>query len=109
MLDRFPAGFSESDINTEALAAFCFPNGLKVRLIPRCAMEGAKRLGWLGVKGDTYQLQGVCGERAHYLGIDSVTAGANYFVYSYFMAVYRRFWLSQSWVYSHYEGSIQSL
>ena len=63
VLDRFPQGFSESDINTEALAAFCFPNGLKIRLIPRCAVEGAKKLGWLGVKGDTFQLQGVCDER----------------------------------------------
>ncbi len=77
VLDRFPQGASESDINTEALAAFCFPNGLKIRLIPRCAIEGAKRLGWLGVKGDSYQLQGVCGEpHTHYsLFTYSGTAG----------------------------------
>jgi hypothetical protein len=76
VLDRFPQGFSESDINTEALAAFCFPNGLKIRLIPRCAMEGAKRLGWFGVKGDTYQLQGVCGEpHIYYLFAYSCSAG----------------------------------
>lgn len=67
LLDRFPLGLSESDINTEALAAFCFPNGLRIRLIPRCAIEGAKRLGWLGVKGDTYQLQGVSVEPRSYL------------------------------------------
>ena len=67
LLDRFPLGLSESDINTEALAAFCFPNGLRIRLIPRCAIEGAKRLGWLGVKGDTYQLQGVSVEPRSYM------------------------------------------
>ena len=56
-------GLSESDIDAEALAAFCFPNGLRVRLIPRCAKEGAKRLGWLGENGDNYQLQGVSKKR----------------------------------------------
>jgi hypothetical protein len=59
LIDRYPVGILESDINTEALAAFCFPNGLRVRLIPRCVREGAKRLGWLEENGDTYQLQGV--------------------------------------------------
>jgi hypothetical protein len=67
VLDRFPQGLSESDINAEALAAFCFPNGLKIRLIPRCAIEGAKRLGWLGVKGDTYQVQGVSEQTASFV------------------------------------------
>ena len=71
LLDRFPLGLSESDINTEALAAFCFPNGLRIRLIPRCAIEGAKRLGWLGVKGDTYQLQGVSVEPRSHLFVTS--------------------------------------
>jgi len=59
LVDRFPSGLSESDIDAEALAAFCFPNGLRIRLVPRCAEEGAKKLGWLGENGDSYQLQGV--------------------------------------------------
>lgn len=59
LIDRFPKDLSESDIDGEALAAFCFPNGLSIRLVPRCAAEGAKRLGWLGERGDMYQLQGV--------------------------------------------------
>ena len=59
LIDQFPKALSESDIDGEALAAFCFPNGLRIRLIPRCASEGARRLGWLGEKGDNYQLQGV--------------------------------------------------
>ncbi|KAL7540936.1 hypothetical protein ACHAXR_010487 [Thalassiosira sp. AJA248-18] len=44
LVDQFPSGLSESDIDAEALAAFCFPNGLRIRLVPRCAEEGAKRL-----------------------------------------------------------------
>lgn len=65
LIDQFPSGSSDSDIDAEALAAFCFPNGLRVRIIPRCAEEGAKRLGWMGENGDTYQLQGV--RRVHLL------------------------------------------
>ena len=59
LIDRFPRTRSESDIEADALAMFCFPNGLRIRLIPRCAEEGARRLGWLGKKGDSFQLQGV--------------------------------------------------
>lgn len=58
LIDQFPSGLSESSIDSEALAAFCFPNGLKIRLIPRCAEASARRLGWLGEHGDSYQLQG---------------------------------------------------
>mmetsp|Transcript_34190 Transcript_34190/g.58052 ORF Transcript_34190/g.58052 Transcript_34190/m.58052 type:complete len:336 (-) Transcript_34190:1497-2504(-) len=68
LIDQFPSGLSESDIDAEALAAFCFPNGLRIRLIPRCAEEGAKRLGWIGENGDSYQLQGftdVAGSLSH--------------------------------------------
>lgn len=59
LTDQYPSSSSESDVDTEALAAFCFPNGLRVRMIPRCAEEGARRIGWLGRNGDNYQLQGV--------------------------------------------------
>lgn len=59
LIDQYPSGLSEADIDAEALAAFCFPNGLRIRLIPRCAEEGARRLGWLGELGDSYQMQGV--------------------------------------------------
>lgn len=47
---------SASHLAPEALAAFCFPNGLSIRLLPRCAVEGAKRLKWIGKDSDTYQL-----------------------------------------------------
>ena len=59
LLDQFPTSYDSSVIDSEALAAFCFSNGLSLRLIPKCAVEGAKRLGWLGSDGDHYQLQGV--------------------------------------------------
>jgi hypothetical protein len=59
LLDEFPTLKSQSVIDSEALAAFCFPNGLSIRLIPKCAAEGARRLGWLGEDADHYQLQGV--------------------------------------------------
>jgi hypothetical protein len=59
LIDQYPTSYNNSVIDADALAAFCFPNGLSIRLIPRRAVEGAKRLGWLGNVGDRYQLQGV--------------------------------------------------
>jgi hypothetical protein len=58
-LDQFPTTHDSSVIDSEALAAFCFSNGLRLRLIPKCALEGARRLGWIGPGSDHYQLQGV--------------------------------------------------
>ena len=58
-IDQFPSSLNSSIIDSEALAAFCFSNGLSLRLIPRSAAIGAKRLGWLGPDSDHYQLQGV--------------------------------------------------
>jgi hypothetical protein len=72
LTDQYPSSSSESDVDTEALAAFCFPNGLRVRMIPRCAEEGARRIGWLGRNGDNYQLQGftdVAGSLSHGIAI----------------------------------------
>jgi len=71
-MDQFPSSHDSSIIDSEALAAFCFSNGLSLRLIPRCAAAGAKRLGWLGPDGDHYQLQGftdVQGSLSHGLAI----------------------------------------
>jgi len=58
LLDQYASEHSSSDLDSEALAAFCFPNGLRLRIIPRCAIAGASRLGWLGETGDRYQIQG---------------------------------------------------
>eukprot|EP00804_Cyclotella_cryptica_P025507 CCRYP_012002-RA/>CCRYP_012002-RA protein AED:0.06 eAED:0.06 QI:1626/0.88/0.9/1/1/0.9/10/1012/1142 len=72
LIDQFPTLYNNSVIDAEALAAFCFPNGLSIRLIPRRALEGAKRFGWLGKDGDRYQLQGftdVAGSLSHGIAI----------------------------------------
>jgi len=60
-LDQFPAPDSNEDENClapDALAPFCFPNGLRLRLLPKFVLEdgGAERLGWFGTGGDRYQL-----------------------------------------------------
>ena len=49
----------ESLLGPEVLSAFCFPYGVSVRFFPRAAWEGAKRFGWIGEKGDKYQLKAV--------------------------------------------------
>ena len=60
MIDKFPNSSSEADaLEPEALSAFCFPNGIKVRLMPRAAMKGAQRIGLVGKESDEYQLHGV--------------------------------------------------
>ena len=60
MIDKFPNSRTEADaLEPEALSAFCFPNGIKVRLIPRAATKGAQRIGLVGKESDEYQLHGV--------------------------------------------------
>ena len=60
LLDEYPKkdvdGGNEADLDPMALSTFCFPDGLKVRVVPRAAMEGAKRLGWTGRKADRSHL-----------------------------------------------------
>uniref|UniRef100_A0A7S4J9G5 cGMP-dependent protein kinase n=1 Tax=Odontella aurita TaxID=265563 RepID=A0A7S4J9G5_9STRA len=78
LLDQFPTSFSASEVEAlepEALSAFCFPNGLKIRLLPRCALQGAKRLGWFGKDSDLYQLHGftdVSGTLSHGVSITTL-------------------------------------
>lgn len=58
-LDQFPLpdpGSNDDSLAPDALSPFCFPNGLRVRIVPRSALAGAERLGWLGTRGDCYQL-----------------------------------------------------
>lgn len=60
MIDKFPNSRTEADaLEPEALSAFCFPNGIKIRLMPRAAMKGAQRIGLVGKESDEYQLHGV--------------------------------------------------
>ena len=68
LIDQYASDISKTGIDAEALAAFCFPNGIRIRLVPRCAIEGAKRLGWIGENSDSYQIQGftdVAGSLSH--------------------------------------------
>ncbi len=61
VIDQFPLVNSakEGILSSEALSTFCVPNGILVRLIPRCAVAGAKRLGWYGENSERYQLHSV--------------------------------------------------
>ena len=67
VIDSFPAEQktgrrgSSSHLAPEALSAFCFPEGLSIRLLPRCAIEGAKTkmVRFLGKESDLYQLHAV--------------------------------------------------
>jgi hypothetical protein len=61
VIDQFPLVNAAKGgiLSSEALSTFCVPNGILVRLIPRCAVEGAKRLGWYGENSERYQLHSV--------------------------------------------------
>jgi len=48
-LDCFP---SEHKMDPPALSAFCFPEGLRIRFLPKACLEGAERLGLVGPNGD---------------------------------------------------------
>ena len=53
--DQFPM-IDKDSFTREALNAFCFPEGLKLRIIPKCLFENAEKLGYLGKKSDRYQI-----------------------------------------------------
>ena len=43
-------------IDPASVSSFCFPDGLRVRYIPRAGLVGARRMGWIGPKGDRCHL-----------------------------------------------------
>jgi len=56
VMDQFSTiARGDNDITPEALSAFCFDDGIKARLFPRTAIEGAHRLGWVGEQSDVYR------------------------------------------------------
>jgi len=62
VVDRYPRVSSIIDnvLAPEDVASFCFPSGVRLKLIPRCTLEkGAERIGVVGEKGDRYQLHTV--------------------------------------------------
>ena len=56
IMDQFP---SKQTCAFDSLSTFCFPHGLSIRIIPKCGMEGAKKLGWFGREADRFQLHAV--------------------------------------------------
>ena len=48
-VDRHP---KVDQIGPHALLAFGFPDGLRVRFLPKAGMEGAERVGMVGPNGD---------------------------------------------------------
>ena len=62
VVDRYPQVSSTIDnvLTPEEVASFCFPSGVKLKLIPGCTLEkGAEEIGLVGEKGDRYQLHTV--------------------------------------------------
>jgi len=54
--DNFPSELPATALDPVELSAFCCPEGVKVRLIPRAAVTGAKRLGWIGQKSYEFKV-----------------------------------------------------
>ncbi len=61
VIDQFPLinQSQKGTLSPEALSTFCVPNGVLVRFIPRCAVSGARRIGWYGENCERYQLHSV--------------------------------------------------
>lgn len=61
VIDQFPLmnQSQKGTLSPEALSTFCVPNGVLVRFIPRCAVSGARRVGWYGENCERYQLHSV--------------------------------------------------
>ena len=61
VVDRYPqVSIMDDVLAPEVVASFCFPSGVKLRLIPKCALEkGAKITGLVGNQLDKYQLHTV--------------------------------------------------
>jgi len=72
LLDYFSSSPNNDKLANNTLSSYAFPKGVGVRFFPRCAMEGAKRLGWLGEEGDKYQFHihtNEKGEKIHGISI----------------------------------------
>ena len=60
---------SKSSFTVDEISQCCFSSGVKLRLVPRCCLDGAKRLGWAGRDADKYQLHTLTNEAGvlHYV------------------------------------------
>lgn len=61
LIDKYPLTSlaTKSGLTSIEVASFCFPSGVKFRLIPTCAKEVAMKKGLIGKDGDKYQLHTV--------------------------------------------------
>jgi len=70
--DRYPQVPVKELLNDETLSSFCLPLGLTVRIVPKCALDRAKELGWMGRKADKYAVhsfQDTAGNRTYGISI----------------------------------------
>lgn len=58
-IDKYPLTSPDSSFSKEEVASVCFPSGVQIRFIPRCAKEMALKKGLVGQEGDRYQLHTV--------------------------------------------------
>jgi len=54
--EYFTSTTPDNRLPNKMFSLFCFPKGIKVRLIPRCALEGAERLGLCDGSSDKYEI-----------------------------------------------------
>lgn len=61
VMDIFPRKEENEEAKNEGntfdlavLSPFCFPNGVRHRLVPRSAFDSAKRLGWIDTSNDKF-------------------------------------------------------
>ena len=61
VVDRYPqVSLIDNVLTPEEVTSFCFPSGVKLRLIPKCALEkGGNIMGLVGNQLDKYQLHTV--------------------------------------------------
>ena len=58
LIDQYPPTETSSNsfMTFEEISLSCFTSGVKIRILPCSALEGAKRLGWIGKNADDYQM-----------------------------------------------------
>ena len=55
-LDHFPLTEMVDSVTNDGISSLCFPNGIDVRFVPKCALNNAHRVSWIGQATDRYQL-----------------------------------------------------
>jgi hypothetical protein len=96
-----PVTKQNKNLSPHVLSNFCFPCGVSVRLVPRSALEGVRRLGWVGPVADKYQLKTVSllpiGLTRHLLASKSAQKFTPILPISCFGSVYQRTRRRNAW------------